>query len=721
MLKKHFSKTSLFFVFRAVFRAVICPVICTVLCSSVSVRLFAQAKNIETMRYSVYFESDKHALSAEAVRLLQNVATDCTLFSEPTIEIAAFADADGASDYNQRLSERRAKTVVDYLRKQGISSKELHAEARGEIEDSDENASDDEKQKKRRVDIFVRHLVAPLDASNSPLSVAFAKMNPENEQHFTQKSSEDIVLQGKNGTTVHIESGSLQFADGSFPTGEVKFTLREAYDYSSMMQNALSTTSDDKLLETGGMVYIAAEADGKPLEMAKGKTMSVAMPTINPDNKDMRLFYGETNPATKVVDWKPTKQLVKRRSRLAKRVRWSKIAEPKLSERVYTVIQAPVYAAAPRPPMPPRVAPNPALTKRPFVEKILESDAILTKRWRESETQKEAMYQKSCAKYSIDSAKYVQVFLPAYKKAVVDYEAELPKRATAYRRFVSYWARYEANKFLIDQMRWVEPFSPRNATGYGGWYETGSDPSFLGRLTSSKELTVEYDFYKLNRSNLARFFGVPEPNLDTMIAYKAKDCDHLADVYDKDIDKIKAIEGSYPYLVALEGRKLAKARGLDSLFSKMSAFVSKQRANRATNYYANYYASEDPALSKTYTNAMEASRFGWINCDRFYTDNSPKTQLRIHDESDPSKVKMFAVFKDIKSIMPLSSNGSCFISGNIPIGRELTVIAFKVQGTGVLFAKALLKVAAIQPDQAIELNYKLVPMTEVKATLAALN
>ncbi len=698
MLKKHFFKIFLLLG----------------LCYCMNLQLFAQAKNIETTRYSVYFDSDKHALSAEAVKVLQSIVNDCQYFKEPNIEIAAFADGDGASDYNQRLSERRAKSVVDYLQKQGIASKQLNAEARGEIDDIGESVPDEIKRKNRRVDILVQHLITPINDINSPFSLAFAKINPENEQHFTKTTSEDMVLQGKNGTQVHIDGGSLQFADGSFPKGEVKFTLREAYDYTSMIQNALSTASDDKLLETGGMVYIAAEADGKPLQLTKGKTMSVSMPTINPDNKDMRLFYGETNPTTKAVNWKPSKQLVKRRSRFAKRVKWSKTREPNFPDRTYTAVQAPVYTSPPRPPVIPRILPNPALSKRSFVEKALESDAVLTKHWREREANKEAVYQKSCAKYSLDSAKYVQVTLPTYLKALADYEAELPKRAIAYRRFASDWAKYEANKFLIDQMCWVEPFSAKTAHGYSRWYQGGSDPSCLGRVTSTKELVVEYDFLRMDRSKIARFFGISQENLDTMKVYSAKDCDHLAEVYDKNIDNAEAKSGAYPYLVALEARKLAKTKGIDSLFKKMSTFVLKQRSN--TSYYS---YKEDPALSKTYVNAMESNRLGWINCDRFYNTSAPKTHLLVQEESDPAKVKVFAIFKDIKSIMGLWSNGnSHFVSGEVPVGSEVTIIAFKLEGAGVLFAKAQLKVAM---DEPIKLDYKLVPMTEVKASLAALN
>ena len=149
-----------------------------------------------------------------------------------------------------------------------------------------------------------------------------------------------------------------------------------------MIENALATSSDEHLLETGGMVYIAAEADGKPLELVKGKTMNIQMPLINSleNNKGMELFYGETHAQTSTkngvktnetkpiarINWKPTKQKMRSRSKFAKRVKWDKIPKPAFPSTNFAMIYPPKLYEPSRMPHFPRELPNPALQKRSF-------------------------------------------------------------------------------------------------------------------------------------------------------------------------------------------------------------------------------------------------------------------------------------------------------------------------------------------------------------------
>ena len=81
------------------------------------------------------------ALKSEALRACQ-------------IVIEGHTDSDGASDYNQGLSERRAKAVLDYLaQKHGIDAKRLSVKGCGEDRPLKPNDTAAGKQMNRRVEL----------------------------------------------------------------------------------------------------------------------------------------------------------------------------------------------------------------------------------------------------------------------------------------------------------------------------------------------------------------------------------------------------------------------------------------------------------------------------------------------------------------------------------------------------------------------------------------
>lgn len=66
------------------------------------------------------------------------------------VTIAGFTDETGASDYNLRLSQRRAAAVGRYLGSLGISVRLMTEDGRGEVAGSTDKAAN------RRVEVLVR-------------------------------------------------------------------------------------------------------------------------------------------------------------------------------------------------------------------------------------------------------------------------------------------------------------------------------------------------------------------------------------------------------------------------------------------------------------------------------------------------------------------------------------------------------------------------------------
>jgi outer membrane protein OmpA-like peptidoglycan-associated protein len=68
----------------------------------------------------VHFDFDKSTLTKEAQVILIRSIKRLKENPKAKIRIAGYTSASGTEDYNQKLSERRAKAVYDYLTKEGV-------------------------------------------------------------------------------------------------------------------------------------------------------------------------------------------------------------------------------------------------------------------------------------------------------------------------------------------------------------------------------------------------------------------------------------------------------------------------------------------------------------------------------------------------------------------------------------------------------------------------
>lgn len=107
---------------------------------------------------NIYFNSGKailrEASKVELHQLLELIQAQPSL----QVEIGGHTDDIGKDSYNQELSERRAKAVVDYLIEAGISSERLQAKGYGESQPKVDNNSDAQRQKNRRVEFKILRL-----------------------------------------------------------------------------------------------------------------------------------------------------------------------------------------------------------------------------------------------------------------------------------------------------------------------------------------------------------------------------------------------------------------------------------------------------------------------------------------------------------------------------------------------------------------------------------
>lgn len=113
----------------------------------------------------VNFESGRATLTTNAKTLLDEVARQLAQRAGLRVEIGGHTDGRGDEAYNQGLSERRARSVQDYLAGQGVDAAQLTAVGYGEAQPVDTNETDEGRERNRRVELKVLEPAAPADPS----------------------------------------------------------------------------------------------------------------------------------------------------------------------------------------------------------------------------------------------------------------------------------------------------------------------------------------------------------------------------------------------------------------------------------------------------------------------------------------------------------------------------------------------------------------------------
>lgn len=170
---------------------------------------------------------------------------------------------------------------------------------------------------------FICTLLTSCGADKSGMGAASLKDLTLPTTEFAIAANADTTIFGVQGTRIFIEKGTFQFADGKPVTDSIKIGLREFYDKADMLLADLSTESDGKLLETSGMLNIAATSKGQAVEIKADKRIVVHFPKkdkwTSDSNEPMKLFYADGVAADAAVpNWVvDTTSLVKKTLKIA--------------------------------------------------------------------------------------------------------------------------------------------------------------------------------------------------------------------------------------------------------------------------------------------------------------------------------------------------------------------------------------------------------------------
>jgi outer membrane protein OmpA-like peptidoglycan-associated protein len=108
-----------------------------------------------TMGSGILFATDSSVLGAEGKANIKILAEHLQKYPDTNIVIEGHTDSDGAEEYNQKLSERRAASVAQYSQSLGVASARMTTVGFGETTPVADNATVAGKAKNRRVEVAI--------------------------------------------------------------------------------------------------------------------------------------------------------------------------------------------------------------------------------------------------------------------------------------------------------------------------------------------------------------------------------------------------------------------------------------------------------------------------------------------------------------------------------------------------------------------------------------
>ena len=105
---------------------------------------------------AIYFRTGSAELDAASAPLLDSGADIANRCPTVKFDVEGHTDSVGSRGFNQRLSEDRAKSVLDYLTAKGVAAERIQSAGYGKDRPVASNASEDGRAKNRRIEFKAR-------------------------------------------------------------------------------------------------------------------------------------------------------------------------------------------------------------------------------------------------------------------------------------------------------------------------------------------------------------------------------------------------------------------------------------------------------------------------------------------------------------------------------------------------------------------------------------
>lgn len=108
-----------------------------------------------TFNSGILFSTNSSTLNTASKSALTKFANNMKKYPDTDIKVIGHTDSTGRDAYNQTLSEKRAESVFNYLRIQGVPAARMTFEGKGKNEPIADNSTVEGRAQNRRVEVYI--------------------------------------------------------------------------------------------------------------------------------------------------------------------------------------------------------------------------------------------------------------------------------------------------------------------------------------------------------------------------------------------------------------------------------------------------------------------------------------------------------------------------------------------------------------------------------------
>lgn len=256
-------------------------------------------------KFELLFSVQSTDLEPEHMTVLNELVNSLNFYKDYKIIISGHADGEGSFLRNERISEKRAMTVKDYLMGQRVLGSKMEVVAFGETLPKMSNATAETRKYNRRVEISVYYQIHKEEIKKNIVKTPVEKLYDRLEmkpQTFCVNPARDTCIRGKGGTLVYIKANSFDLSNVFMTPKCIEIELKEIDKNAQVILENLSTTSNGQLIQTQGMTHISARIEEEELRLVRGKDLVVMMPseTLHPGTKP---YDGNWFKTDNTINW----------------------------------------------------------------------------------------------------------------------------------------------------------------------------------------------------------------------------------------------------------------------------------------------------------------------------------------------------------------------------------------------------------------------------------
>ena len=104
---------------------------------------------------NITFQTDSYNLKPNFYPVLDSVGLVLSKYADTTMRVSGHTDNTGSRQYNQTLSEKRARSVADYLATREVAQTRMYVQGMGFDQPIADNASAAGRAQNRRVELYI--------------------------------------------------------------------------------------------------------------------------------------------------------------------------------------------------------------------------------------------------------------------------------------------------------------------------------------------------------------------------------------------------------------------------------------------------------------------------------------------------------------------------------------------------------------------------------------